>query len=230
MGAILADAWSIYRRNGLLLTAMMLMVWSPCELLSSWVTYHVLADSEWRSRLFLFILDALIGSISVSGMYSILKEREAGRSVTLSSALLAGFNLWMPMFLTRFISHLAIYIGYLFLILPGIYLTIRLILVEVIVVMEGTSGFTAAFRSEKLTDGHFWRIGATLLTAAVTMFVLSYAFFLPIIFVPALNNWITYAAAAIMGNVASIFYYPLLWAIYRDIAIKTSPERLSGLS
>lgn len=64
-------------------------------------------------------------------------------------------------------------VGYIFLIIPGIFLYIRLVLAPVTVILEATGPFNAIERSWRLTKGNWWRIFWLLLLTSITVFIVN---------------------------------------------------------
>src|SRR5439155_4315972 len=137
------------------------------ELLSSYMDYFVFGQDDFRKSFkFAQFLENFFGIIATAGVISIGYSSLSGGLPAFGSALSSGVGAWGRMWWTRFLSALALIVGLLLLVIPGIYLLVRLALVEPIVVCERVSGSTAMRRSFDLTRGRFWqvfRLGLALL-------------------------------------------------------------------
>ena len=195
MRKILEQSGQIYRQHFLVIAAIVVAVWLPLELLSSYMDAFVFGEDFRKSWKFAQFLDNCFGIIATAGVVSIGYEALTGRKVEFRAAISAGFASWGRMWWTRFLSALVLFLGFLLLVVPGIYLLVRLSLVEPVIVQERISGSAAMRRSFQLTEGRFWlvfKLGLVVLGIIVLAFVV---FVLPTAFVPALDHWLIDAAS-----------------------------------
>ena len=89
-------------------------------------------------------------------------------------------GLWLRLFLTGLLQTLLMAAGFLLLLIPGVFLTIRLIVCSTVVVLEGDSGMKAIKRSMNITKGHFWRLFAVLALLSLLAFALAFILMLPV--------------------------------------------------
>jgi hypothetical protein len=205
MQTILKQSWQIYREHFLAILAVVLAVWTPLELLSSYMDAFVFGGDELQKSLkFARLLHNFIGIIATAGVIFIGHEGLTGQKATFQSAIAAGFSSWGRMWWTRFLTWSAIALGFLLLLVPGLYLLVRLSLVEAVTVQERISGVAAMRRSFSLTDGRFWlvfRLGAALLG----MFILPMVLIMAIAIVPGLDHWVIDAITQLVADVAVAF-------------------------
>ena len=156
--AVLKHAWDLYRTHFGTVAAVVMVIWLPLELLSSYMDYFVFDSDDFRrSFKFAQFLDNFFGIIATAGVISIGYTSWLGRRPSVREALDVGVRSWGRMWWTRFLTALTLVFGFLLLIFPGIYLLVRLALVEPIAVCERVSGSAAMRRSFELTRGHFWQ-------------------------------------------------------------------------
>jgi hypothetical protein len=134
---------------------------------------------------------------------------------------------WPRMIWTRFLYGLVIGMGFLLLCIPGIYVSIKLMVSDIVVVRNRVRGIQALTLSSELTDGQFWRLFALVIMSSIVWlalfipyFALYYAlgYFFPVIDEPYF--WFVYAGIAIPLNLLvaylSVFtastYDFLLWS------------------
>jgi hypothetical protein len=206
MRIILQQSWQIYRRNFPVIMAVVVIVWTPLELLSSYMDAFVFGEDDLRKSLRLAqFLSNFFGIIATAGVILIGCEALTGQRATFRSAIAVGFTSWGRMWWTRTLSAFAIVLGFLLLIIPGVYLLVRLSLVEPVAVQERISGAAAMRRSFALTDGRFWlvfRLGL-FLTGILCLVIVVLA--LPTVFVTALDHWLVDAATQLICDVVAAF-------------------------
>ncbi|WOE75130.1 glycerophosphoryl diester phosphodiesterase membrane domain-containing protein [Alterisphingorhabdus coralli] len=113
-------------------------------------------------------LIGVIGTVTVLTIY--LDESRP----TVGTAIAAAFGLFIPYFLTSLLMGLAIGIGFMLLIVPGIYLAIKFICAAPIIVAEKERNPIAALqRSWELTKGNSLRIFGFIVVLFVVLFVIS---------------------------------------------------------
>ncbi len=116
--------------------------------------YFVFGPDDFRKSFkFYQFLDNFVGIIATAGVISIGYTSCLGQRPSFRGAMSVGANSWGRMFWTRFLAALALVLGLVLLIIPGIYLLVRLALVEPVAVCERISGSTAMRRSFELTKG-----------------------------------------------------------------------------
>jgi hypothetical protein len=206
MGDILEQSWKIYRERFLVIVAVVLVVWTPLELFSSYMDAFVFGEDDFVKSLKLArFLENFFGIIATAGVIFIGYETGAGRPATFGRALEQGLTSWGRMWWTRFLSSLAIVLGLLLLIVPGIYLLVRLALVEPIAVQERISGPAAMQRSFALTEGRFWTVFQLGLAVLATYILAMIVLVAPTVFVPGLDHWIIDAATQLACDVVLAF-------------------------
>lgn len=91
-------------------------------------------------------------------------------SVSRSYGKLLKGGLWLSLVLTSLLQWVVELMGVMLLVLPGLYLLVRLLLTPSAVVVERLSGFAALKRSWNLTSGRFWHVtGAVALLALIAV-------------------------------------------------------------
>lgn len=216
---ILSEAWRIFRARFGVIAAVVVVVWLPCELLSSYMDAFVFAPDDFRmSFKFARLLDNFVGIIATAGVTWIALKAGPGEPAGFSGAMGAGFSAWGRMWWTRALSGLCVVLGLLLLVVPGVYLLTRLCFVESIAVVEGVSGSNAMRRSFAITNGRFWpvfRLGLALFGLVVFP---SLVLILPSALVPALDHWLVDAASQLGCDVIAAYGTVGLFCGYRSFA------------
>jgi len=212
---MIREAWELYWKHFGALATIMLVVWVPCEFAENWIEYHLLnpdnAGSTFRLERF---VDNFIGIIATSGVYYYLNEVEVRSDASVGQAFNVGFSYWWSMFVTRFIVGVGLILGFLLLIVPGIYLAVRLSLCELLVVTEDMAGLDCARRSFELTKGRFWRLFGWLVVGALPAVVPLIGIGLVLALVNGLDNWLASAIGGCFMDVITIYFFTLIRAIY----------------
>ena len=215
MGAILWEAWNLYRKHFVALATIMLVVWVPCEIFSNWMEFKVFGPDDfqhaWQLERF---LNAFVGIIALSGIYYYLNEASCQGTASVGQAFGAGFSYWGQMFATRLLVGIGLFFGFLLLILPGVYLMVRWTFCELLVITEGAAAMDAVRRSMELTKGKFWRILGYLVVGSLPVVFVILAIGIVDTEVDALDNWPATAVGDSLMDLASIFLYTLIRAIY----------------
>ncbi len=212
---ILSDAWRLFRERFAVIAAIVVVVWLPCELLSSYLDAFVFGPDDIRKSIrFAQLLDNFVGIIATAGVTFVALTSRSGQPATFGSAIGAGFGAWGRMWWTRFLSGIALLFAFLLLIIPGVYLLTRLCFIESIVVAERISGSEAMRRSFEITKDRFWptfRLGLVLLLFLVLPCAVV---ILPTAFIPALDHWLIDAASQLICDVIGAFTTVALFCGY----------------
>lgn len=202
MIAILKHAWRLYRQHFGIIVAAVVLVWLPLELLSSYMDHFVFdPDDVRRSFKFSQFLDNFIGIIATAAVISIGYSSSLGEQPSFGGAINAGLGAWGRMWWTRFLTGLTLVIGFLLLIVPGVYLMVRLALVESVAVCERVSGSAAMSRSFELTRDRFWPVALLGVAFSAVILAALGVVMLPAIFIPSLDHWLIDAATSLISDV-----------------------------
>lgn len=116
----------------------------------------------------------LNGLLSMAGTLAILFLVLRGGATSVGTAIAAGFTLLIPYFIAAILTGIPIAIGFLLLIVPGLYLLGRFVPLAPTMVAEGIRNpLTAIGRTWRLTAGHGWAITGLFILVAVAGFILA---------------------------------------------------------
>lgn len=168
-GSIIRGAFQIYFRHFSTLFLIYVLPVMPVAVLQG--------EAEMTGKTSLIVLSALLtltvsyfafGAVTVAVSDICLGNQP---SIKRSYARILG-KLVLLLLLTNLLQILAVAIGFVLLVVPGLVLFLWLILSPSVVVLEGRSGVAALKRSKQLGDGSHWRNAGLLLLLAVMMFVI----------------------------------------------------------
>lgn len=94
-----------------------------------------------------------------------------GRDLSAGTAYRSAARKYLAVLAVVVLAFILEGIGYIFLIIPGIFLYIRLALGPVTVMLEATGPINAMERSWRLTKGNWWRIFGLLALTSVIVFI-----------------------------------------------------------
>jgi hypothetical protein len=86
-----------------------------------------------------------------------LRSIANGERPSAGQALVSGFEAFTPLFVAVVIAAVGIAAGFLLLVIPGVYLAVRLFFVPQTVVIEGARGLDALRASSDMVRGFWWR-------------------------------------------------------------------------
>jgi hypothetical protein len=142
-----------------------------------------------------------------------LGEIYLGLNASIGTALRSGFSLSVPLMGTALLCGIAIVLGCILLIVPGVYLMLAFALVWQIVVLEKISGFAALRRSRELLRGNLWRAFGVLLVGGLITGVLGGILQLAFQFIPLLGP----IAAGVARAVGMAYTSAVAVVLYFDI-------------
>jgi hypothetical protein len=159
---IFATALSLYRRHALLLLGLALMVVAPFEVIVLALTTNALVHHHSTSLgtvVILLLVEFALISPLVSALYvHALLGIANGERPSFGGVLLAGLRVLPVVAAAQIVAGIAIVVGFALFIIPGIYVTVRLIVVAQAAAIERTDWPGALRRSLELTSQNFWRI------------------------------------------------------------------------
>jgi hypothetical protein len=185
--------------NLLLLSAVVLTVWLPVNVLIEMAVLQSEADNPLLSIRLNTIVGGIIGPLVAGALVWVLSERLAGRTTTYGAAMGVGFRNWGRLFGARFVAGFLTGLGFLALVVPGIVLLVRYFLIDPVVVLEGAGVSQSRARSAELVKGKAWQIFFAGIIYLVMVASLGFSLGYLMEAVPALNNvWGEVAADCVL--------------------------------
>lgn len=99
------------------------------------------------------VVSPLITAICIHALRSVA----AGERVGAGKAFVSGFEAFTPLFFAVLIAAVGIAIGFIALVIPGIYLAVRWFFVPQAVVIDDSRNLGALTRSSEVVQGFWWR-------------------------------------------------------------------------
>ena len=204
--------------NVVAVVAIVVVVWTPLELLNSYMEYFVFVPDDFRRSLrFSRLLNHSIGLIATAALISIGAASTRDDMLTWSQSIAAGIKAWPRTFWTLWLARLATGMCLILLIVPGIYVGIRLCLAGCVAVVERTSGRNALRRSWELTSDGFWFLFKFWVFAYFLLAFVAVVSVAPVVLVPHFDNWIINALASLPSDFALAFIIICLYCVYDDL-------------
>jgi uncharacterized membrane protein len=168
--AVLNDAWQLFQKQGASLVLIMLVYGLTAGAFGLLIEY---ACSDATLGLMLGgVLQFLVDTVLALGFYAVALDVIAGRQAEMSRL----FSKRSPVllfhsFIGSLIVGLAIALGFIFLVIPGIYFALRLQYFNVVLIEQESPDFWAAIETSwKMTEGHvFGLLGVSLLSILVVI-------------------------------------------------------------
>jgi hypothetical protein len=171
IGAVITDTFGVFQRRGaeIGLACLMLAVAPSLVVLGIRLVARLSAQLSLIT-LVLGIVAFVLGLVLQGGLFYATARDLEGKRASLEDMVRVGFKTCLPLFGLTILVFLAVELGLLLLLVPGVYLFLRWCAAGPALVVEDTGVFGAMKRSAQLTKGRRW---ATLL--AVLIVVLVYA-------------------------------------------------------
>ena len=143
-------------------------------------------------------------------------------------AVTVGFRAFPSVFFAVILYMVAILLGYILLIVPGIILTLSLAFYLYFIVVDGYGGYAALRASHSLVWGHWWR---TMTIFTVPMLIMMAAMF-TLGFLAAILAAGNQALLQILMNLLSVIFTPyffvLGYVLFQDLKLRKSGSDLAS--
>ncbi|MFX3631679.1 MAG: hypothetical protein ACE3L7_27485 [Candidatus Pristimantibacillus sp.] len=168
---VLTKTLSLFARNAGALLLIAAIIALPIEALKNYFLvssyegpFSTFARDSLVSLLFLCVLTPVVT------YYLMAKLRNEKASILQS--YLWGIRKWLPMITYSFLQGVIVSAGFILLIVPGILMSIRLLMLPIIVSVENTSIMNPLEVSRNMSVGRFWRmLGYAVLVMGVVLVV-----------------------------------------------------------
>ncbi len=198
VGKVLSDTGDILKKSFATIWIIALLLLIPVAIIGYF------SSEGWLINL-IYAIASLVASLYLTGvMVRVVQDVEADGRVDASVGELLGSitpKLWSLLLLTIVVGIL-ISIGFIFLIIPGIFLALMWAVAVPAMVAEDRGVFDSMTRSGELTKGNRW--------AMVGLFILIYVLLFVVIIVVALLGAITPILGVIVGLLVAIVVYPYI--------------------
>lgn len=208
VASLLSDSWSFYKKHILAILALVLPVIVPVEILTLVLEHSSDGQEyEWLIWTISVLAYPLYGVAIVYYIASII----SGDYLPHKSLWLLGIKYWLPFLLLNIISVIAIIIGFILLIVPGIIISIRLAFSQFELLLNRQGPLEAMRLSWINTKDHMAVIfaGFCVITAVIYLpfFALSYLLHMN-------SFWGLEGLLNIICTVADIFYVVFAFRVY----------------
>lgn len=146
--------------------------------------------------------------VANAGCIRLVSDAFDGRELEAGAARDAGGESIGALLVASFLGGLLTLVGFMFLILPGIYLAGAMLLIVPAVMVERLSGYRAVRRSVALIRGNWWRAIAPFLIVSIAVGVAAAVVSIPALFVDP-NTPVAFALGATGSIVVGLFLYPM---------------------
>jgi len=206
IAATLSQAWRIYRERLGVIAAVVIAIWLPCNLFTSYMdAYFFDPEKIMPSMKMHQFIENFIGIIATGAITFIAFSALSDKQATFGQAMERGSESWSRLWVTRFCLGFVVLLSLLLFIIPGIYVYTRLCFCECVAVLEKKSGSDALKRSWAITKNRFWPLFAlgsvTLLIILAPFGMIQAAEY----FIPELEYWIIQAVLFLISDLVAVY-------------------------
>jgi hypothetical protein len=171
IGGLYRDSLRVFLRHAWLFILLSAAVVIPVEIAVEGIGLEMLtgsydesppvAESAVPTVVGFLVMTPIITAICIHALHSIAE----GERPSPGQVLVAGFEAFTPLFGAVVLAALGIALGFVALIVPGVFLAVRWYFVPQTVVIEGARGPAALTRSSQIVQGFWWRTFGLVLLA-----------------------------------------------------------------
>jgi hypothetical protein len=214
LSAVLDRSWSLFRAHFFALYAIGLAIWIPCEFFDAWFVAAQPFGKDFATFPLNHPASNLIGPLATCALLFYLREVDAGRPIIPVAAIKASLPFWALMVAAQITLVFVLGIAFLLLIVPGVYLFVRLAVVQTVIIAEEIDAFEAFRRSFELTKGKFWSVLLWLAAGMIPTVLLSFLMIFPMALFWQRHDWMAQGVLASVGTLPIVVLFPLVWVIY----------------
>jgi hypothetical protein len=227
-GEILDNGFGLVRDHFLLLVGLSALVNVPFALVSEGIGWGHGTFARFAIVIGFGLYMLVVAPIVSTAVTYAVAEVFVGRPVTAGAALRRVVGLIGPLTVTSLLSVLAVGLGLVLLVIPGLYLMLAFMLVWQVVVIEGVSGAAALRRSRALMGGNLLRGFGVLFLGAVISELVSGVLHGAVSF--AGNPLLTGLAGGLAQAAASAFTAAVGVVLYFDVRCRHEAFDLEHLA
>lgn len=167
--SVLRDAWHFFSHNLAAIARLCLPLIVLESLLLQYISSLVATEaaSHWR-----LLAGLLFYPLYSAALILLIDVRSQGREPRTRDLLAASVRLWPRFALLAGLSSLAILLGASLLVLPGLWLMVKLAFAEYLLVLRGLSPLKALHESFEMSTGYFWPMLGCILIVMLPLWLL----------------------------------------------------------
>ena len=174
------------------------------------------------------VLQSAGAALAVAACFKAISAAYLGELANWSDSLGYAFRRFIPLIITYIVVVLITIPFWIFLIIPGIWISVKLCMSFPAVIFERANPFRAIGRSWTLTRDNWWRIFGTLVVVFLIALVVNFALTAVLGIVAAGSDSISELAFAVLTTIITLLTYMLtypLWAavmtvMYYDLRVR----------
>ena len=175
------EAISLFSSNISLFSLIILTIWLPGNIIINYLFYFAFYGEDLIRLMEISMwIEWVFGPIYIGALIYALSRLKQYQMVTYTEAITAGFRNWKRLWWARFVAGIYITFGFIALIVPGIFLTIRYALIESVVILEGADASESRKRSSELTAGKMWQILGAYVLFSLVFLIFSFMIYIPL--------------------------------------------------
>jgi hypothetical protein len=173
IGTVLDEAWTLFTRFFLRFFLIALLVFASINLVYALLVAAISSDNNGAAVLLglLGLATAVIGATWLQGafVYAVQDARDGTFDASIGQIFSRVAPSILPLLGAGLLAGLGIALGFLLLIIPGLFLITIWAVVAPVIVIERSGVFAAFGRSRELVRGHGWTVfGIVLITALLS--------------------------------------------------------------
>ncbi|MCL5036047.1 MAG: hypothetical protein M1269_02915 [Chloroflexi bacterium] len=223
--SLLKAGWKTYRDNFGIILKITAVVFLPVELIVNYLIYAAgVQENFWltmRIQNFVYFIFSVLVIPAI--IYAIVKSFQGEKITSIIKPLSWGFSKCLRIIIFSFITSIAILVGAILLIIPGIYLFIKFQFIDFVISIEGNKVKDVLERSYKLTTGRWWTLFFSFILAAIIILLASFIAGIPL---AIFDNWFM---SAVTGTVIDvIIQFPVvtfLMAYLYSVSLEKKDEK-----
>lgn len=204
IGGLFRDAFNAYARHFVSFIAIGAAVVVPVELVVSGLGLGELSGSYSSTGTGpqvgvslaegYLLVNPLITAMVIHALLAVAD----GRRPKPGAAIVSGLEAFRPIFVAVLIGAAGVFLGFIALIIPGIWLLVRWYFAPQAVVVDGRRGIHALERSAELVSGSWWRVLGVVVFTAIAVLIVGSVVTIP------LNAWARSADSSAIWLVGQI--------------------------
>lgn len=205
---ILDGGFRIVRDHAAVLLAIPFVIYLPLYLATAFLETDPARATEPATLAILagvMLVFALAVPVASAAVIQAVGEAALGRGPEIGECLRTAFERFLPLLGTSILWFLVVLVGFILLVIPGLYATVAFLLAFEVVVLERRGGWQALKRSHELMKGSMWRGLGIMVLASVIGGLVQNVLILAAGFIPFASPIVSaFASALVMAYTTAV--------------------------
>lgn len=218
---LVRKAWGYYTDNIIKIICIVMIIALPVEGIKNYLFIDMDADVMASRTFWINIISSIILTVLPAVSICLMVPQMINeRAISIKESFKIGAKFWPKLIVFSIVVDFLVFLGLIFLIVPGLVYATRFLFVNYIIILEGTYGNNPIARSNEMIKGRTW--GFFLIMLSISLIQWGITYFLGY----TVDSWVMGVITDLINDMIIVFTTILFLVAYLAIRRSEDPEQV----